>query len=105
MIKRMSICTIFTLLSGCSFNLGTFKEIRAEVPTEMESLQKERVSGEHCRFFNLFTGYSYPRLDMAVLDAMSKAPGSRGLKDVKVGEFRNGFFYYFCYEVDGVPVK
>jgi hypothetical protein len=105
MIKLLYIFFVFILVSGCSMNLGTFKEIRAEAPAEMEALQKERVSGEHCRFVQFFTGFSYPRLDMAVLNAMSKVPGSRGLKDVNVKDSRVPFFNYFCYEVDGVPVK
>jgi hypothetical protein len=105
MIKMLCVCSVIILVSGCSVNLGTFKEIREAIPTEMEEIQKERVRGENCRFVQFFTGFSYPRLDMAVLDAMNKAPGSRGLKDVKVSEYRVTFFNYFCYEVDGIPVK
>ncbi len=82
--------------------MGSFQEIRISTPKDKEEISSVRVKGEHCKFTVFF---AFPELDIAVQDAISKAPGARGLKDVKISDYRNTFVNYFCILVEGIPVK
>ncbi len=93
---------IFTSIVNCSVNIGSFQEIRMSIPKDKEEISNVRVSGEDCRFTLSFV---YPRLDLAAIDAISKVPGAKGLKDVKISDYRVPFINYFCIIVEGTPVK
>ncbi len=105
-MKNFIIIMILSLhFSECQVPAGSFRMMSASLPAESETIGSSRVYGEHCRFYNSITGYAFPQMDFAVKDALSKVPGAKGLKDASIAEKYSPVFSYYCYEVDGLPVK
>jgi hypothetical protein len=102
MKKRTWLVFLLFSILNCSINMGSFQEIRISTPKDKEEISSARIKGEHCKFTSFF---GFPQLDLAVQDAISKVPGAKGLKDVKISDYRVSFVNYFCILVEGIPAK
>jgi hypothetical protein len=100
------ILCILSFQNCINEKIGNFREISLSPVINKTVMSDVVVKGEHCRVHNLFTGYAYPHIDLAVDDAVSKVPGSIGLKDVKVDHYINVWLLpIYCFRVEGIAVK
>ena len=86
-------------LGACSANWGNYRKVSLDAPSDMQEVSG-RVTGSTCGLSYWF----FRNPANAVRDAISKAPGATGLKDV---ELRTKWLVGIvqCVQASGVPVK
>lgn len=126
-MKKVILILSLSLFANCAFkelrapkDLGNFSVI-AKSNTPSTEAVTTTVTGKHCRYTNFYSG-NHPQLNLAVQDAVSKTPGSKGLKNVTVSYyFAAGYqnlavlipilgilgfpLHESCYIVEGSPVQ
>lgn len=85
-------------ISGCMTNWGNFEKISSDVPAGLEE-KGARVTGTDC---GLFSYWYHKSVAEAARDALRKAPGATGLKDVEVSWSHRVIMQ--CMVVTGTPV-
>ena len=103
-MKKLSILLVM-LAMNCTYNWGTFREYSLEAPTNLEAVGSGTVQGEDCGtmiFWCLLWTQSFTG---AVKDALRKAPGATGLKDVTLTAKHGVNLIFACMYVEGTPVK
>ncbi len=99
-MRRMTILLVLgaLCLSSCAANWGSFERLAAKAPEGLTE-KGARVSGSDCNYF----GYWWRRsIAEAARDALRKAPGATGLRDVEVSW--KTIIIAQCMVVTGTPV-
>jgi hypothetical protein len=92
-------------LNCSTTNLGSFKEISINSPSDKINFQDSPIKGEDCTIQHFFTWFSTPRIDRAIDDALSKVKGAKGMKDIKIHYFASVPINYVCFRVEGIATK
>lgn len=88
---------------SCSYKVGNFKEVSLEAPTNLEVVGTGTVEGSECGFA-VFNAWYDQSIAAATRDALSKAPGATGLKDVTIKGKHGVWVVLNCVYVEGTPV-
>ncbi|MCG6146109.1 hypothetical protein [Leptospira bandrabouensis] len=102
-MKWLSLLAIAFAVS-CSYKVGNFKEVSLEAPTNLEVVGTEPVEGRECGFSGFFNAWYNQSIAEAARDALSKAPGATGLKDVTIRGAHGVYLVLNCVYVEGTPV-
>ncbi|MBM9549272.1 hypothetical protein JWG40_19795 [Leptospira sp. 201903074] len=101
-MKWLSLLAI-AFVVNCSYKVGNFKEFSLEVPTNLEVVGSGTVEGRDCGITILNAWYDQSIAE-ATRDALSKAPGATGLKDVTIKGVHGVYIFLNCVYVEGTPV-
>lgn len=104
-MKKVSILFILLMLVNCTYNWGNFKEYSVEAPDNLEVVGSGTVKGEDCGVMFFFNTWYNQSLAQATRNALAKAPGATGLKDVVVTGKHYDAVIFACILVEGTPVK
>lgn len=89
---------------SCSTKVGNFKEVSLEAPTNLEVVGTGTVEGRECGFSGFYNAWYNQSIAEATRDALSKAPGATGLKDVTIKGKHGVWLVLNCVYVEGTPV-
>lgn len=105
-MKQIIFTTIITiLLTACASTENRLRTLSTQPINGTVIGNQEKVSGKTCRrdilFFINFENTG--KLEEAIDEALSKAPGANVLTDVKITKERlfTGFYNYRCIQVEG----
>lgn len=102
-MKWLSLLAIAFAVS-CSYKVGNFKEFSLEVPSNLEVVGSGPVEGKECGISIFNNTWYNQNIAEATRDALSKAPGATGLKDVTIKGKHGVYLILNCVYVEGTPV-
>ncbi|MGE8722821.1 hypothetical protein ACO2KS_14565 [Leptospira terpstrae] len=102
-MKWLSLLAIAFAVS-CSYKVGNFKEFSLEIPTNLEVVGTGPVEGRECGYNGFNNTWYNQSVAEATRDALSKAPGATGLKDVTIKGKHGIWLVLNCVYVEGTPV-
>ncbi|EMY71111.1 hypothetical protein [Leptospira vanthielii] len=102
-MKWLSFLAIAFAVS-CSYKVGNFKEFSLEAPTNLEVVGTGTVEGSECGYSGFNNQWYNQSIAEAARDALRKAPGATGLKDVTIKGKHGVYLVLNCVYVEGTPV-
>lgn len=102
-MKWLSLLAIAFAVS-CSTKVGNFKEFSLEAPANLEVVGSGPVEGRECSFAVGNNAWYNQSIAEATRDALTKAPGATGLKDVTIKGKHAVWLFLNCVYVEGTPV-
>ncbi|MBM9589943.1 hypothetical protein JWG41_05765 [Leptospira sp. 201903075] len=102
-MKWLSLLAIAFAVS-CSTKVGNFKEFSLEAPANLEVVGSGPVEGRECSLAVGNNGWYNQSIAEATRDALTKAPGATGLKDVTIKGKHGVWLVLNCVYVEGTPV-
>ncbi|PJZ44603.1 hypothetical protein [Leptospira brenneri] len=89
---------------SCSYKVGNFKEVSLEAPANLEVVGSGTVEGRECGWAGFNNTWYNQSIAEATRDALTKAPGATGLKDVTISGKHAVWLVLNCVYVEGTPV-
>lgn len=102
-MKWLSLFAIAFVVS-CSHKVGNFKEFSLDAPTNLEVVGSGTVEGRECGLALFNNTWYNQSIAEASRDALRKAPGATGLKDVTITGKHAVYLFLNCVYVEGTPV-